>query len=170
LHYNRRRVWRRDQRRGQPFRRPAWLGHSDLRGATDKAGNPGSATVTYWVDTSISQYLQKNGTYNFNNANLPGAYLDYLNLAGASGKQSNFSGAGFINTDLSNANLSQANLSKANLTAANLSGANLSGASLKGATGLAGATLTGVIWKQTICPDGTISNQDGGTCLNNLTP
>ena len=29
---------------------------------------------------------------------------------------------------------------------------------------------SGVTWKQTTCPDGTTSNNDGGTCLNHLTP
>jgi Pentapeptide repeats (8 copies) len=139
-------------------------------GAMDKAGNLGSAAVSYWVDTSLNGYPQKNGVYNFNNLNLSGAYLDYLNLSGATGKGAKFSGASFIDTDLSNANLSQANLTNANLEGANLSGANLSGATLQGATGLDTATLTGVTWKQTTCPDGTTSNQDGGTCLNNLTP
>jgi len=44
-----------------------------------------------------------------------------------------------------------------------LAGANLTGADLTGAK-LQGATLTGAVWSNTTCPDGTNSNDDGGTC------
>lgn len=33
---------------------------------------------------------------------------------------------------------------------------------------LDGATLVGVTWNDTTCPDGTNSDNDGGTCVNNL--
>jgi uncharacterized protein YjbI with pentapeptide repeats len=48
-----------------------------------------------------------------------------------------------------------------------LSGATLTGANLTGAQ-LSGADLTDAIWSNTICPDRTNSNNDGGTCANNL--
>jgi uncharacterized protein YjbI with pentapeptide repeats len=159
-------------------------------GALDMAGNPGSASVRYWVDTSLSSFKQSKGVYNLQNANLSGGHLDFLDLTGAGGKNANFSGASFIDTNLSDADLGQANLRNADLQGARLSGASLKGANLtgadlggvdltgadlsqatlKGATGLGTATLTGVTWKQTTCPDGTTSNNDGGTCLNHLTP
>jgi hypothetical protein len=120
-------------------------------GGMDKAGNAGAtASASYVVDTDISGYLTKNGSYNFNNATLAGAYFDGDNLAGA--------------------NFSQAALAGADFAGANLTGANMKSANLTGVTGLATANLTGVVWKQTTCPDGTSSNQDGGTCVNNLTP
>jgi uncharacterized protein YjbI with pentapeptide repeats len=50
-----------------------------------------------------------------------------------------------------------ANLTNANFTRANLDGIDLTG-----------AILTGVTWNDTICPDGTNSDNDGGTCLSNL--
>ena len=65
------------------------------------------------------------------------------------------------------ANLTQADLAGADLTGANLYGANLYGAQLVG-TDLIGAILTGVSWNDTECPDGTNSNNDGDTCVNNL--
>jgi hypothetical protein len=37
-----------------------------------------------------------------------------------------------------------------------------------GATGLASATLTTISWYNTECPDGTVSNQGGGTCVGHL--
>ena len=55
----------------------------------------------------------------------------------------------------------------ANLKGANLSGANLSGANLSGAN-LTGANLSDVTWGNTTCPDGTNSDNDGGTCLGHL--
>lgn len=45
---------------------------------------------------------------------------------------------------------------------ANLANANLSG------DNFTGANLTGVTWSDTLCPDGTNSDNDGDTCVNNL--
>ena len=59
--------------------------------------------------------------------------------------------------DLSGADLSGADLSYARLSYADLSGANLNG-----------ADLSGVSWYYTTCPDGTRSNDNGNTCVNNL--
>ncbi|RPG71165.1 MAG: hypothetical protein CBD52_005535 [Euryarchaeota archaeon TMED192] len=55
------------------------------------------------------------------------------------------------------ADLSGADLSYARLSYADLSGANLNG-----------ADLSGVSWYYTTCPDGTRSNDNGNTCVNNL--
>ncbi len=101
------------------------------------------------------------------NANLAGANLSTANLLGTNLSSANLAGA-----DLSGANLNGANLSGANLTGANLTNANLTSADLTGAT-LAGAVTTGanfnkVIWSNTICPDGTNSNSDMGTCIGHL--
>jgi hypothetical protein len=111
-------------------------------------------------------------------ANLSGANLNGGNAAGALLVNANLAGANLNNADLSNtllnganltgANLHGANLTGANLTAANLTGANLHGANLTGAnlTGanLTGANLNGVTWSHTTCPDGTSSDDDGGSC------
>ncbi|MDC0156058.1 pentapeptide repeat-containing protein, partial [Euryarchaeota archaeon] len=67
------------------------------------------------------------------------------------------SDADLINADLSGANLSNAYLFDADLRLADLSGADLTG-----------AYLTGVSWYDTICPDGTNSDDNGNTCENNL--
>jgi uncharacterized protein YjbI with pentapeptide repeats len=50
---------------------------------------------------------------------------------------------------------------------ADLAGADFTRANLNGID-LTGAVLTGVTWNDTICPDGTNSDSDGGTCVNNL--
>ena len=50
---------------------------------------------------------------------------------------------------------------------ANLSSINFSQANLRGAV-LTGANLSGVKWFQTTCPDGTLSNNNGATCVGHL--
>lgn len=64
------------------------------------------------------------------------------------------------------ANLVDAELRFANLSGADLSGADLSNADLNDAD-LSGADLAAVVWSDTICPDGTDSDNDGGTCADN---
>lgn len=49
------------------------------------------------------------------------------------------------------------------LAEANLTGADLDGADLTGARDMGQAT-----WSNTTCPNGTNSNRDGDTCVNNL--
>jgi uncharacterized protein YjbI with pentapeptide repeats len=68
---------------------------------------------------------------------------------------------------LKGANLSDANLSLINLSNADLAGVNFTNTELNGPN-LTGANLTAVSWVNTTCPDQTNSNNDGGTCVNNL--
>jgi hypothetical protein len=79
----------------------------------------------------------------------------------------NLSNADLTGADLSGATLTDADLSSANLTAADLSGATLIAANLSSAN-LTGANLSGVIWGNTTCPDGTVSDWDGDTCVHDL--
>lgn len=72
------------------------------------------------------------------------------------------SGADLRDTKLRSANLEKANLSKAQMGRADLTGANLRGADL------AEANIEGVVWDQTTCPDGTISDQAKNTCAAHL--
>jgi hypothetical protein len=65
--------------------------------------------------------------------------------------------------DLSDADLSGSDIFNGNLTGADLSNANLNGAAFPD-----GVNLDHVVWSNTICPDGTNSNGDGGTCTNDL--
>ena len=77
-----------------------------------------------------------------------GAYLEGRDLS-----QANLAGANLARANLGGANLNDANMLGANLTRANLAGANLKQANVKD-----------VIWSNTICPDGTNSDANGGTC------
>jgi hypothetical protein len=95
-------------------------------------------------------------------ASLAGCNLQGLNLSGAQLAKANLSGA-----NLNGAKLAGANLAGANLAGANFANANLTGASLSGAT-VTLANFNLVTWSGTTCPDGTTSNNDGGTCAGNL--
>jgi uncharacterized protein YjbI with pentapeptide repeats len=114
------------------------------------------------------------------NAGLSGATLTSVSSGGIVGTPSSLplhwmlaSGyligpeANLSDADLSGVNLTNSDLSFANLTGANLSAANLTDAYLNSAN-LTDADLTGVTWQDTICPDGTNSDNDGSTCVNNL--
>jgi hypothetical protein len=114
---------------------------------------------------------------NLSGTNLTGVDVQGTNLQGAKLSGSNLKGATLAGADLSGANVSgvnlkgdslrDANLSGANLQGSNLQGADLTGANLHGAS-LSGANLQGITWSNTVCPDGTNSDNDHGTCTNNL--
>lgn len=120
-------------------------------------------------------------------AKLGGAVLDGANLSNARMICGNVndtppcvdvSNANMNYTDLTAA-IAQANFSNTNMTGANLTGglfsgsdfsnaymvyANLTDASLYHATGLSTAHLQDAIYLHTTCPDGSNSDNDGGTC------
>ena len=121
-----------------------------------------SAARTHHVNTDLSAFPRlPGGAYNLKRgAGLAGGSFVGVSLAGAS----------LIGADLTGAILTGADLTGANLSSADLRGADLSAANLRGATGLPTATLTGAVWGTTTCPDGTTSDQNGGTCLGHLSP
>ena len=96
------------------------------------------------------------------NATLAGCNLKGANLAGAYLKDRDLSDANLTGANLTNANLAAANLTDTNLKEANLTNANLAGANVNG------ANVKDVIWSNTICPDGTNSDANGGTCVQHL--
>ena len=65
----------------------------------------------------------------------------------------------YLHAATANANLELANLTNATLNATNLTKADLFGVNLSG------ATVSEVLWNNTTCPDGTNSDNNGGTCL-----
>jgi uncharacterized protein YjbI with pentapeptide repeats len=149
-----------------------------------------SAAVTQYVNINLSGYPKlPSGAYNLSNVNLSGAYLVGVSLVGADLTGANLTGAvftgadltganlsdsnlkggaNFTNVNLKNANLNNSNLKGSNFTGSNLSGAELTNTNLSGATGLKTATLTGVVWQGTTCPDGTSSDKNGGTCVGHF--
>ena len=105
---------------------------------------------------------------NLKNTALGGTYLVGASMQGVNLNGGHLAGALLVNANLAGANLNNADLSGTLLNGANLSGANLHGADLTGAnlTGanLSGANLNRVVWSHTTCPDGTSSDNDGGSC------
>ena len=132
---------------------------------------------------------------NIANCNLAGADLAGLDLESIWMRGANLTGADLSGDNLRGVEANPVTLINANLTnteiIGNLAGSNLAGADLAGATMEAevdgvnftdanftnantgdtiedtgfGATVTGAIWDNTICPDLTNSNGDGGTCV-----
>jgi uncharacterized protein YjbI with pentapeptide repeats len=74
-----------------------------------------------------------------------------------------------VTADLRGAKLTGAFLRDADLRNARLDGADLTGADLTGAD-LTGASLTKVVWSRTTCPDGSVSDENAGTCQGHLSP
>lgn len=132
------------------------LSHSDLSFANLSYANLMYSNLS-WTDLQRSkmQYADLHA------ANLGCAILFDTNLTGADLSYAVVSHASCIFTwdevDLSHADLSYANLSHLRFEQSDLSYADLSH-----------ADLTGVFWYDTICPDGTNSDDNGNTCENNL--
>jgi len=121
------------------------------------------------LDLSVMNF--HDGTYvgtNFSQGVLYGAYFYGANLENAVFDGANLNGAYFTSGGrLTNASLVDADLQYAHFFKADLTGANLTGADLTDAD-LRQANLDNVIWGNTICPDGTVSDDHGGTCEDNL--
>jgi uncharacterized protein YjbI with pentapeptide repeats len=89
---------------------------------------------------------------------LNGAYLQGADLENAAGSETDFNDADLDGADLSGTQFSiDSTFDDANLTDANLDGADLTGDDFDSA-----------IWSDTTCPDGSNSDNDGDTCVNNL--
>ena len=94
-------------------------------------------------------------------AGLAGCNLKGVALAGAYLAGANLSGANLKGADFRRANLAGADLTDTNLKDVDFSNATLAGAHLEGANVRA-------LWSNTICPDGTNSDSNAGTCIGHL--
>jgi uncharacterized protein YjbI with pentapeptide repeats len=121
----------------------AGFSNTDSSGATFTGGNLTSISFTNGTATAA----------NFSSATLTSGYLNYAN----------FTSANFTNTNLTSSDLSFSNFSNANFT-----GANLTNTYAFSATGMGTATVTGVTWSNTTCPDGTNSDSNGNTCVGHF--
>jgi uncharacterized protein YjbI with pentapeptide repeats len=89
---------------------------------------------------------------------LNGVNVSSARLVGAQLDASSAVGTYFADSDLSNAQITFGQWENANLTHANLSNASLEG------TDFRGANMSNVIYNNTLCPDKTNSDDNGGTC------
>ena len=80
----------------------------------------------------------------------------------------NLSFSDFTDVDFAGAYMSHAELSYDDFYMDNLTGVDFTQSDLTGAAFSDVSELADVIWNNTICPDGTNSDNDGGTCVNNL--
>jgi uncharacterized protein YjbI with pentapeptide repeats len=71
-----------------------------------------------------------------------------------------------VSADFAGDSLNSAILYGSDLANGDLQGADLTGANLDGVD-LSGTNLSGVTWSNTLCPDGSNSDSDSGTCVNN---
>jgi len=107
----------------------------------------------------------------------PGLNFSYCSLSNSSWEYVDLKDALLVGTTLTSSNLDYGDFEDANLSGAKIgyaflygadfTGANLTGANLGGVF-LSGAIFTGVTWSDTVCPDYTNSDSDGGTCINDL--
>jgi hypothetical protein len=149
-----------------------WGNYGALRQELSDAvrGLLAGATVAV-IGVGVFAY-QTGSTPDVRAAALPGATLEGANLTGADLRSANLARA-----KLGNATLTRADLRDATLSNAALRGADLTGANLKG-TSLSAAQVTGAVWNDTTCPDGTNSGSppeagSGGsppTCVGHLAP
>ena len=102
-----------------------------------------------------------------NLVNLSGAKLNFARLDGANLYFANLNNAYLIGAVLGNADLTNASLVNTNLTDGFMTNADLTNVNLSGAI-LTNVGFNGVTWSNTTCPDGTNSNDNDNTCINNL--
>jgi uncharacterized protein YjbI with pentapeptide repeats len=97
--------------------------------------------------------------------------LQFANLSGANLGHATIGGGPNEFGLLQSANLTGANLEGALITGFGVLGhTNLSGANLHGASVAGFLALSGAFYDNTTCPDGTNSDDDGGTCVGHGVP
>jgi uncharacterized protein YjbI with pentapeptide repeats len=143
------------------------LSDADLSGADLFESNLTTATL---LDTNLSDTNMTLATLagadadgaTFVNATLSDAKLPDAELAGA-----DMVGARMTDSHLTDAVLTGADLQDVDFDGASLQGANFTQADLDDAY-MTPVNVTGAVWDDTTCPDGSNSNNDGDTCANNL--
>ena len=104
---------------------------------------------------------------NLENADVAGQTFGWTNLAYSDLAGTDLENTTFLFTTFVQANLIGADLRGAKLGLIDFDRANLANANLDGAK-LFVVNVSGVIWSNTVCPDGTDSSAEGGTCLGHL--
>jgi len=119
----------------------------------------------------------------FSNTDMSRADLGLVDLSGKDLRSVILTGAQIDDSNMANTDLDHNDLTNTNMFRANFSGADFSDAELEDAvmdggnftnTNLAGATnathVEASTWGNTICPDGTNSDNNSDTCEGHLTP
>jgi len=114
------------------------------------------------TDLSYSNLIDAN----LNGANVANSDLRYADLEWAYLMNANLSGSDLTEAYLYNTNMEGANLIGANLSYTYTVGLRLIDANLLGSD-LTGIGWSGIYWGNTVCPDGSNSDDNGDTCENN---
>jgi uncharacterized protein YjbI with pentapeptide repeats len=108
---------------------------------------------------------------NLSGVNLSDTWLSFFSLARSNLQNADLSGSSLDGVDMQDTDLRGADLSLTVLLYVTLSNADLRNANLLGADRKVGTSLNGVIWGNTICADGSNSDDDDGdnfTCESNF--
>ncbi|OGM05623.1 hypothetical protein A2125_00410 [Candidatus Woesebacteria bacterium GWB1_43_5] len=109
---------------------------------------------------------------NMHGVNLSNTQVIVDDFTGATLTDVNFTGSyilsSFVSIDLTGSNFTNAILNNT-VVNSNLTGANMTNTSLSGVD-MSTNNLNQVIWSNTICPDGTNSDNNGNTCEGHLIP
>lgn len=84
------------------------------------------------------------------------------------GRSLSFQGSNLTSANFSNDALFESNFSDTVLNNTNFTNANIHTVNFNGATMMDTAILTGVVWNNTTCPDGTNSDNNGNTCVGHF--
>jgi uncharacterized protein YjbI with pentapeptide repeats len=126
------------------------VGRSDFRYAQDST-RTGRGAGDSLVDRAFSTFVGDGDSgANWQGVNLSTALVRIGSLEDADFTGANLQGTRFVDGTLEDCNFTDANLL---------------GASFKERQSVSGST-----WSNTICPDGTNSDYNGGTCIGHLTP
>jgi uncharacterized protein YjbI with pentapeptide repeats len=108
---------------------------------------------------------------NFTGANFSDSWLGSFDVVGSNLQNAKFAGSNIFGVDMQNTDLRGADFSSSELSYVTLHNADLRNANLLGAENDVGNGWNGVIWGNTICGDGSNSDDDDGdgfTCLSNF--
>ena len=139
----------------------AFLGNTDLRGS----------------DFSNSSFVDANKTSallatTFTDATMDGSVLNHgrgwVNFVRTSCINCQMAAVFLVDSDFTDANLTGANFRHATVKAGSLVNVNFTDADLGGVDGIDLADVTGAIWSNTLCPDFTNSDDNGGTCVGHM--
>lgn len=137
------------------------MANADLSGA--------SFVKIYARNSNLSGATLDGATLASDTANLAAQFVKVkffgASMVGATLRNALFVGADFRGADLSGATVHCADFSGARLNGANMTGADLTGTYIGREKP---ENLTNVTWSNTTCPDGTNSDDNGGTCLGHL--
>jgi uncharacterized protein YjbI with pentapeptide repeats len=131
------------------FTHGLFMNRADAHGVNFSGGSFGS--------TFFAQNVNFSGA-NFTNATFSASDpMQRVNLTGATFSQATFTGTQFLPNSTNR--ITGGDFSNAHFTNANLDGIEF-----------LDAIFTGVTWSNTVCPDGTNSNNNGNTCAGHMTP